>query len=279
MESTSNLFFKSQVKESQFFIQSDQDGLFFGKEFLQNFLQSSLKDLDYNLVTYFQDGDCILKNQTLFCINLKSSIKNNQTNPISEQNNILKQTNSITEHSNILKQTNSSEKNNISVINPVSKKNKNLANPCFKTTVKDLMAIVSYFSGLYTLISCWTKKGFDFSVIANPTPGFSFSGWEQIAIKKAGALVKKLPEVIYYTSKECYQAIQKNQKDILLSNLKMSQTEIKNLLDSLPPTTQLSLVGDFKPNDLEEFREFNLKFVYPTMLQGYFPSLKTKIRL
>ena len=134
----------------ELFIQSEQDGLFFGFEFLQYFLKSS--GFENSTVTaYMQDGDCVFKGQTCVGINLKDE--------------------------NIKKE--------------------------------DLLSAVSYFSGAYTLISCFTEKNFDFSISASLTQGFSFSEWEEKAILKAGALIKKCPENICLHPENAVEALKK----------------------------------------------------------------------
>ena len=74
MESVSNFspfsFSEYEKQIQEFFIQSEQDGLFFCVDFLQDFLKNS--DLKNQSVTaYLQDGDCILEGQTCLRVNLK----------------------------------------------------------------------------------------------------------------------------------------------------------------------------------------------------------------
>ena len=206
-------------KETQeFFIQSEQDGLFFGVDFLQHFLKNS-NFKDQSVTTYLQDGDCILEGQTCLKVNLKD-----------------------------------------------------------KTLKKeDLLSIVSYLSGAYTLLSCFTEKNFDFSIMASSTPDFSLSEWEKKAILKSGCLIQKCPENICFYPKDVIQALNKGEKQIILSNLKMSKEEIKTILRDLPSSVTASLHGSFIPSDLEKFSAFKLNSVWPVCLQGFFPLLKMKI--
>jgi len=204
-------------KKPDIFISSDQDGLFFGLELVQNFINN--KNSSSKIVSYFRDGDFIFKNQTLM---------------------------------------------RVSLIDQNIKKN-------------DLLSLMSYFSGVYTLVSCWTERNFNFSIMAYPTSGFSFFEWEKRAILKAGALIGKNPKTIYFHPKEVNQTLKKGEKEITISNLEMSNEQIQNLLKTIPDFVKCSLQGSFLPSDLEPFQSFNLTSVYPLCLQGFFPQLKMKI--
>ena len=208
----------SEKETQEFSIQSEQDGLFFGLDFLQDFLKNS-NFKDQSVTAYLQDGNCILEGQTCLKVNLTD-----------------------------------------------------------KTLKKgELLSIVSYLSGAYTLLSCFTEKNFDFSIMASSTPGFPFSEWEEKAILKSGCLVQKCLENICFHPENAVQTLNKGEKQIILSNLKMSKEKIKDILRDLPPSVTASLQGSFLPSDLEEFSTFKLDSVWPVCLQGFFPCLKMKI--
>ena len=220
METVSN-FSSSHFSEKtrpEFFIQSEQDGLFFGLEFLRHFLKTDDAEAP-EITPYLQEGECVFRGQTLCRISLTGKDLKNQ----------------------------------------------------------DLMAIVSYLSGAYTLISCFTEKNFKFSIMACSTSDFSFSEWEEKAILKAGGLVQKCPENICFHSDDVHQALKRGDTQIILNHSKISKEKMKSILRSLPSSVELSLQGPFFPSDLEELRDFNLKSVWPLCLQGYFPFLKMKI--
>jgi len=213
-------FSKNSINERRdFFIQSDQDGLFFGLECLQSFLKSGKGPEIPEVRAYFHDGDCVFKGQTLLRIDLKN--------------------------------------------NDFSK--------------EDLVSIISYLSGVYTLVSCWTERNFNFSIMAGSTPGFSFPEWEKQAILKAGAGYGLCPANVCFDPEEVRLALDQGKRQVTLSHLKMSKEEIKSILQSLPPFVETSLKGSFFPADLEELRPFCLKSVYPLCLQGFFPCLKMKV--
>ena len=209
-------FFKKGIQE--FSIQTEQDGLFFGLEFLKDFFKS---DNDSPEITaYLQEGECVFKGQILMRIHLKNK----------------------------------------------------------RYKMEDIVPVVSYLSGAYTLISCFTERNFDFSVMACSTPRFSLSEWEEKAILGAGGLIQKSPEDIScYSENDVHQALEKGGRQIVLSCLKMSKKKIRDILQSLPHSVEPSLQGPFFPYDLEGFRDFHLKSVYPICLQGCFPQLKMKI--
>lgn len=207
----------SKKIKSDFCIQSDQDGFFFGLEFLNWFLKSEDEADTSEVISYFQDGECVFKGQTLLKINLKKE----------------------------------------------------------DLEKEDLMSIVSYLSGTYTLVSCWTKRNFDCAIMACPTSDFLFSDWEKSAILKAGALVAQCPSPVRSSIGEVHQAIKKGEKQIVLNYpTKVSKEEIKDMFQLLPPFVEISLQGSFFPSDLEELRAFNIKSVYPICLQGHFPRLQ-----
>ena len=204
----------------EFLIQADQDGLFFGLEYLQNLLKAKKDTSSFEIKTYFKDGECVFKGHTLMQISL--------------------------------------------------------VNTSFKK--ENLGSLVSYLSGAYTLLSCWTKKHFDFFIMACPTPNFLFSDGEEKAILKSGALIQKSLKNICFHLEDAEQALEKGEKRIILSDFKMSKKQIKNILQSLDPSIEITLYGSFFPLDLEEFRIFhNIKAAYPVCLQGYFPHLPMKI--
>ena len=221
MEQVSSFSFSKFPEEGmhEFFFQSEQDGLFFGLEFLKNFLKTGDGSEKPDITAYLQDGACVFKGQICLGVNLKDQI--------------------------------------------------------FKK--EDLMSVVSYFSGAYTLISCFTEKNFDFSIMAFSSPDFALAEWEEEAILKAGGLIQQYPNNICFYPEEAHQAVEKGEKKIVLSNLKISKKELKDLLRLLPSYIECSLQGHFFPSDLEEFRAFNLKSVYPLCLQGSFPRLKMKL--
>lgn len=134
--------------------------------------------------------------------------------------------------------------------------------------------MVSYLSGVYTLISCWTERNFDFSIMASSTPDFALSEWEEKAILKAGAQIGQFPEDICFDSKSVRQELDKGSKHITLSNMKMPEEKIKEILQSIPSHVKCSLHGSFFPSDLEGLRSLHLHSVYPLCLQGFFPQLK-----
>lgn len=140
---------------------------------------------------------------------------------------------------------------------------------------EDLISVVSYLSGAYTLLSCFTERNFDFSVMVNPTPDCSFSKWEEKACLKAGCNIQKPPANICFHPEVIEKALKKGEKQIVLSNSKMSNEDIKHILKGFPPFVTACMVGDFSPSDLEDFSGFHhLKAVWPTCLQGFFPLLK-----
>ena len=220
MDSTlsSSSFMSSEKIQQDFFIQAEQDGLFFGVEFLELFLSSQADRSTFKITSYFQDGHCIFKGQTGLRVCIKDQIFSKE----------------------------------------------------------DLTSLVSYFSGVYTLVSCFIEKQFPFSLMASSTPEFIFSDWEEKTILKAGALVDKTPNKICFSSKDVQSFLAQGDKQITLSNLRMSKEEIKNLLNELPLSVEPSLQGTFFPLDLEEYSSFPLKSVWPDCLQGFFPCLQMK---
>lgn len=211
MELLSNSF--QTESHLEFCIQSLQDGLFFGLDCL-----SFLNNGDFsNIKTYFSDGDCIFKGQTLL---------------------------SLKESDNLKKE--------------------------------NLLSAISYLSGVYTLISCWTEKNFNFSIYSELTPRFKLSQWEEQAILKAGAFVCSFPKEFLSWVQIQNKIKQKNQA-VILSESKISRDKIKNLLQATGSSGRFSLHGSFLPSDLEEFREFeNIEAVYSVYLQGSFPCLPMK---
>ena len=212
MELFSNSFQSCREACSEDFIQSEQDGLFFGL----SYLKESLNSESFSKITsYFSEGDCIFKGQTLLSIEWESA---------------------------------------------QSKK-------------KDLLSVVSYLSGAFTLVSCWTEKNFDFSICVDLTPRFELSQWEEKAVSKAGAVARSFPTE-FLSLKKIQQELKKGKSAMVLSDLKISRDHIKSFLKASHSSVLFDLHGSFLPSDLEEFREFNnIDSVYSTYLQGPFPCL------
>ena len=218
MEKASPLCIPSETEKRQdFFFQSEQDGLFFGLEFLNHLLsENSIEKSE--ITAFLQDGDCVFKGQTILGIRSQNS---------------------------------SFQK-------------------------EDILSIVSYFSGVYTLVSCFVEKQWDFSIIGSSSADFPYFEWEEKAILKAGGLVQKSPEKVYYSQKEVLQAIEKGETKVTLNSLRISQKELKKNLQDFSHI-EFSLYGPFLPEDLEEFRNDNISSVYPLCLQGSFPCLKMRL--
>ena len=199
---------------SEVVIQSAQDGLFFGLDYLENSLDIEKAP---KAKAYFSDGDCVFKGQTLLSIETEN------------------------------------------------------------TKTKDLLAIISYLSGAYTLISCFTEKNFDFSICAGLSPHFELSHWEEQAILKAGAVLRPLPKE-FLSLEPIQKQLKQSRQSILLSESKISRADMKTLLKNENSSSSFELHGAFLPSDLEEFRECqNIKAVYPICLQGHFPKLEMKL--
>ena len=216
MELLSNSFQPLPSIQPEIYIQSEQDGLFFGLDYLQTCLRK--EDFSKTQV-YFSEGDCIFKGQTLLSIETES----------------------------------------------------------FKFKKEDLLSAVSYLSGAYTLISCWTEKSFDFSICATSSPHFDLFQWERKAILKAGAIARPFPKELL-SLEQVQRELKRNSPSIILSELKINREKIKNLLKTTDPSILFDLHGSFLPSDLEEFREFkNINSVYPVYLKGFFPCLPMKL--
>ncbi len=202
-----------------FFIQAEQDGLFFGRDLLKHYLKNKNGHLPDEIIIYPEEAGCIFKGQTILAY-----------------------------YGEVLKQ-------------------------------KTALSIVSRLSGVYTLVSCFTERNFDFSVMACASSDSFFSPWEEKAILRAGACIQKksIDNVCFYPE-EGGKALERGDKQIVLSSSKMPTEEIKNILKQAPRSTSISLQGSFWPSELEEFRNLNLKSVYPMALNGLFPLLPMKIR-
>ena len=203
-------------KEEEIFFQSEQDGLFFGLEFLNHLI--SLKN-NFKITAFLKDGDCLFKGQTLLGIHLKD---------------------------------NSFQK-------------------------EDILSALSYFSGAYTLVSCFVERQWDFAIAGSSSPDFVYPEWEEKAILKAGGLVKKVPEKMSSSKKEILQKLEKGETQIFFNSLKTSSQELKKILQTFS-NIKFSLYGSFWPEDLEYFRNNNnISSIHPLCLQGFFPCLKMKL--
>ena len=139
-----------------------------------------------------------------------------------------------------------------------------------------LKSAISYLSGVYTLVSCFTEKTFDFSICASLTPDFELAPWEEQAILKAGAVIRPFPTKLL-SLKETQKELNKRDSAYVLSEFKISRNQIKEILKTESSSTCFDLHGSFLTSELEEFREFNnINSVYSVYLQGSFPCLPMK---
>ena len=147
--------------------------------------------------------------------------------------------------------------------------------PAQASQKREISLILSYLSGAYTLVSCFTEKRFDFDIYAGFTKNFSHKAGEKQAILKAGAdfieeAVK--PELGFDEAKK---RVERGgaEEVLLLSEEKMSRLQIQKILKEC--SQPFDLHGSFLPSDLEEFRSFsNIRTVYSSYLEGCFPCLK-----
>ena len=147
-----------------------------------------------------------------------------------------------------------------------------------KSQKEALSFLLSYLSGAYTLISCFTERHFDFKIIAGTTQNFLHQEGEEQAIVKAGALLYKNKEKPSLNFQELLKELEKTnpKESYLLNTEKLSLKEITNLLQNYP-SQSFEIQAQLIPSDLEQWRDFkNIQTLYPSCLQGHFPLLKMK---
>ena len=150
--------------------------------------------------------------------------------------------------------------------------------PKSKSQKEALSFLLSYLSGAYTLISCFTERHFDFKIIANSTQKFLHQEGEKQAIVKAGALLNQNKEKPSLNFQELLKELEKTnpQESYLLNTEKLSLKEITNILQNYP-SHSFEIKAKLLPSDLEQWRDFkNIQAVQPFYLQGHFPLLKMK---
>ncbi|MBC6415151.1 MAG: hypothetical protein GDA46_02010 [Bdellovibrionales bacterium] len=142
------------------------------------------------------------------------------------------------------------------------------------TKKEEILLILSYLSGVYTLVSCFIEKRFDFTICASSTKNFSHREGERQAILKAGADFKEKNSNQALNLNEIQKRL-KTGEDLLLSEEKISRPQIQDILKQ--NSQSFDLHGSFLPSDLEEFRQFNnINKLYSSFLEGNFPCLKMK---
>lgn len=205
--------YKTKTTEN-FFVQTGQDAIFFGCNFLHQYFESK----DCEITSYVQDGDLIFKNQKCFKIHIQNTDINKQ----------------------------------------------------------DILNLISYFCGAYTLISCFLEKSFKQDIFASTSKDFDFQKWEKSIILQAGALLYDSSINLYQNLNKASQAIETGEKHINLSTQHITLQKALQFLQAYPQTS-FSLHGDFFPKDLEKLDAFNIKSITPLCLQGDFPSIKMHI--
>jgi len=142
-----------------------------------------------------------------------------------------------------------------------------------KLPKEDFAFLISYLSGAYTLISCFTERLFDFKIGASSTKNFLYKKREEQAILKAGAfLYNKFKKPV--SSFDELSKKSNSTESYFLSDSLFSLKEIKQALESFPQQN-FEVKAKLFPSDLEDWRHFkNIKSFYPDCLQGNFPLLK-----
>ena len=141
---------------------------------------------------------------------------------------------------------------------------------------ENIAFLLSYLSGAYTLVSCFTGRNFPFKIGATVTKDFIHKEGEEHAILKAGAVLSKESKEPVRNLEYLLKELKKTDpKDCcFLSEKKISRQEIKQTLETFPEQ-DFNVEGHFLPSDLEKWRGFkNIKTVQPYCLQGNFPLLK-----
>ena len=142
---------------------------------------------------------------------------------------------------------------------------------------ESLAFLLSYLSGAYTLISCFTERNFDFEIGAVATKDFLHKEGEEQAILKAGAVFYKKLKKAAPNFNELLKELRKKptpKENCFLNDESFSLQEIKETLETFPEQN-FEIKASLFPSDLEKWRHFkNLKTVHPSCLQGSFPLLK-----
>ena len=145
-----------------------------------------------------------------------------------------------------------------------------------KQALQEISFLLSYLSGAYTLISCFTERNFDFKIGVTSTKNFLHKAGEEQSILKAGAFFyKKLKKPIPSFEELRKRAGKTNTKESLfLSEESLSLQEIQSALENFPEQT-FNIKASLLPSDLEKWRHFkNIQTFYPSCLAGNFPRLK-----
>ena len=142
---------------------------------------------------------------------------------------------------------------------------------------ESLAFLLSYLSGAYTLISCFTERNFDFEIGAAGTKGFLYKEGEEQAILKAGAVFYKKLKKAAPNFNELLKELRKKttpKESCFLNDEIFSLQEIKETLEAFPEQN-FEIKASLFPSELEKWRHFkNIKTVHPSRLQGSFPLLK-----
>ena len=142
---------------------------------------------------------------------------------------------------------------------------------------ESLSFLLSYLSGAYTLISCFTERNFDFEIGAATTKDFLYREGEEQAILKAGAIFCKKLKKPTPNFNEFLKELRKKptpKESYFLNDEIFSLQEIKETLETFPEQS-FEIKANLLPSHLEKWRHFkNIKTVHPSCLQGSFPLLK-----
>ena len=143
--------------------------------------------------------------------------------------------------------------------------------PAPPEVLQKIEKILSYFSGLYTLSSLWVED-VNTKVMASPTPKFPYSDLEEKAILQSGAHLGKPSMNPCHTFLEAKELLKKEGEIYLLAD-NFSKKELEEILNEKKDSL-INLQGHIQ---LEDVKDLEFDSLYPSLLQGHFPSLKMKI--
>lgn len=141
-------------------------------------------------------------------------------------------------------------------------------------SLKEIVKIISYLSGLRTLARCYMESSEFIPIIGSHTQSFKLWDWELKTLNAEGIIASpQLPQKICYCQKDLDFALKSCWSCIAFST-KIPFETIKDFLTEVPHSVTTGIYGDILPQDLQKWSRLNVNAIWPESLQGHFPYVK-----
>lgn len=141
--------------------------------------------------------------------------------------------------------------------------------------IQEIVQVIGYLSGAATLTRCYVEACQRVDIVGSASLNPAISHWELEAIKQGGGKVEpQWPEQIC-SSKEQFPLFAKD--SVIAFDSQIPLEDLKSLLKEVSPSTLTGVCGPLLPQDIKKWEELPIHVIWPSHLQGRFPSVKINL--